>query len=179
MPYSLSNNGSWCFGLIDDLIYLTWHSERGFPYHFFSTNQWKDRHQNIFMNPVCINQVIEMLASKLRNSTFTLLFLWSTGNIFHALLKEVFQIISLETISERPTSKHFCEPSVKSVNIDVIGTFWRTTTRELYHITWIILSRINITEWKPTNTLQVRLETWTYRTFSQFFRGGTVKFSLN
>ena len=52
--------------------------------------------------------------------------------------KEVFHIISFEPISERLTSKSFHEPSVKLVRMDVIGTFWRATIRELYHITWIV-----------------------------------------
>ena len=38
-----------------------------------------------------------------------------------------------ESINERPTSKIFHEPSVKSVN----GTFERAMTRELYDIIWI------------------------------------------
>ena len=47
--------------------------------------------------------------------------------------KEVFHIISFETISESQASKSFNEPSVKLVRMDVIGTFWRATTGELYH----------------------------------------------
>ena len=38
-------------------------------------------------------------------------------------------------ISERPTSKSCYKLSVKSVRIDMIDTFWGTTTRELYRIT--------------------------------------------
>ena len=49
--------------------------------------------------------------------------------------KEVIYIISIEPISKSATSKSFHEPSMKSVRIDVIGTFWRATTRELYRIT--------------------------------------------
>ena len=49
-------------------------------------------------------------------------------------MKGVFHINSFEPIRERPTSKLFHEPSVQSVTIDVIGTFWREKTRELYHI---------------------------------------------
>ena len=54
------------------------------------------------------------------------------------LMKQVLHIISLEPISERPTGKSFHEPSVQLVRIDVIGTFWRATTRELYEKTWIV-----------------------------------------
>ena len=52
-------------------------------------------------------------------------------------VKEVFHIIPYEPIYKRPTSKSFQEPSVNSVRIDldVIGTFWRVSTRELYRIT--------------------------------------------
>ena len=50
-----------------------------------------------------------------------------------------FPIISLEPISERSTLKYFHEPSMQLVRIDVIGTFWRATTRELYDKTWIVL----------------------------------------
>ena len=39
-----------------------------------------------------------------------------------------------ERISERPTSKSCHGPSVKSVTLDVIGTFWRATTKELYGV---------------------------------------------
>ena len=44
-------------------------------------------------------------------------------------LEEVFHTISLEPISENPTSKSFHEPSVELVRIDMIGT----TNGELYH----------------------------------------------
>ena len=44
--------------------------------------------------------------------------------------KEGFYIISLEPISETAY-----EARIKSVIIDIIGTFWWATTRELYHIT--------------------------------------------
>ena len=47
--------------------------------------------------------------------------------------KEVIHVISFEPISQRPTSKSSHEPSVKSVRKDVIGTFWRATSRELSH----------------------------------------------
>ena len=49
--------------------------------------------------------------------------------------KEVIHIISIEPINKRATSKSFHEPSVKLVRLDVIGTFWRATTREFYCIT--------------------------------------------
>ena len=42
------------------------------------------------------------------------------------------EIISCEPISERVKSKSFDEPNVKSIRIDVIGTFWRATSRGLY-----------------------------------------------
>ena len=45
--------------------------------------------------------------------------------------KKVFHIISYEPINERPTSKSFHEPSMLSVRMTVIGTYWQATTREL------------------------------------------------
>ena len=45
--------------------------------------------------------------------------------------KEVFHIISSEPISKRVTSKSIYEPSMKSVRMDVIGTSWQSTTRDL------------------------------------------------
>ena len=54
--------------------------------------------------------------------------------------KEAFHIIYFEPISEMTIPKSFHEPSVKSVRIDVIGTFWRATTTELNGITLIGLN---------------------------------------
>ena len=80
-----------------------------------------------------------------QGNVFTL-FICSKGWTVHSgnsqcsisvLSKEVIHIISFEPISERATSNYFHEPSVKSVRVDVIGIFWRATTRELYRITWI------------------------------------------
>ena len=59
------------------------------------------------------------------------------NDMFQTCMKEVIHIISFEPISERLASKSFQEPSRKSVSVDMIGTFWRATTRELYCITWI------------------------------------------
>ena len=53
------------------------------------------------------------------------MFLKSTGEKHKksTSTSEVFNIISLEPISERLTSRSFQEPSEKSVRRDVIGTF--------------------------------------------------------
>ena len=45
--------------------------------------------------------------------------------------EEIFHIISFEPISDRSTSESFHESRMQLVRIDVIGTFWRATTREL------------------------------------------------
>ena len=56
--------------------------------------------------------------------------------------KEI-HIISSEQISKRVTSKSIYESSMKSVRMDVIGTFWRSTTSEStqklngFYIAWI------------------------------------------
>ena len=44
-------------------------------------------------------------------------------------------VISFEPISESPASKSFHVLGLKSVRVDLIGTFHGVTTRELEHIT--------------------------------------------
>ena len=56
-----------------------------------------------------------------------------------ALSKEVYHVISFEPHREGPTSDSFHKRSVKLVRTHVIGIFWRATTREMHHITWIAL----------------------------------------
>ena len=75
-------------------------------------------------------------------SLVVLLWLWSRvahgGSGYHCTISRrcfwnetSYSIISCEPISERPTSKSFHKASVKSVSIDMIGIFWRSTTRHL------------------------------------------------
>ena len=51
--------------------------------------------------------------------------------------KEKNYIISFQPISDTLVPKSIHQISMKSKWIDVIGTFWRATSRKLYGIVWI------------------------------------------
>ena len=56
---------------------------------------------------------------------------------FQIISKETIHIISLHPISKKRTPKSIHCLSVVSLWMNVIGTFWRETTRELIHIVWL------------------------------------------
>ena len=71
-------------------------------------------------------------------------------------VKEIFHFFW--TNQQKDGIKPFYEPSVKSVRIDAIGTFWQVTNRKLFHTTWIIIKsegiyifiRILLVSWPET-----------------------------
>ena len=88
----------------------------------------------------------------------------------HSLIERRHPYHYFEPISEIQTSKSFPEPSVKSVRLNVIGTFWWTTTTELLHN----LNRIYLNMFLPNNSTivsetasaEIKIENDIFRLFS-------------
>ena len=103
-----------------------YHFDENIPVSVFLSRSWTKQKSQMWMYsqwPFCSQEVFVSVCDITHRSWF------SRDRNIH--------IISFEPISERVTSKSFPEHSVKSVRIDVIGTFWWATIRELYHVTGI------------------------------------------
>ena len=75
------------------------------------------------------NQTIWIIQAQTCTFWHLFSFTWSYEVVFHIKFPE--------QIRKGPVSKSFDEPSQCEVRITLIGTFWRVTTRKLFHVTWI------------------------------------------